>query len=99
VRWQKARASWYSASDSWGAFACTGVSFPSAPRTLGVAHLSLPCGTKVRILNPRTKRRITVRVIDRGPAAWTGRQFDLTIATRDAIGFGDVGAVLWRRIR
>ena len=77
-------------------------SYPNLTRILaqlGVAHRTLPCGTKVRILNPRTHRRITVRVIDRGPAAWTGRDFDLTWATRQRLGFGDVGRILWRTVR
>ena len=99
IAWRSAQASWYSAADSGGPFACTGVPYPSVPAQLGVAHRTLPCGTKVRILNPRTHRRITVRVIDRGPAAWTGRDFDLTWATRQRLGFGDVGRILWRTVR
>jgi hypothetical protein len=51
-------------------------------RTLGVAHRTLPCGTLVqfRYRNPGDglTRTITVPVIDRGPARWTGRNWDLT---------------------
>lgn len=51
--------------------------------TLGVAHRSLPCGTKVNILyNGRT---ITVPVIDRGP--YTSADWDLTEETAERIGF------------
>jgi rare lipoprotein A (peptidoglycan hydrolase) len=44
---------------------------------LGVAHRSLPCGTKVTFRNPANGRVITVRVVDRGPFVG-GRQWDLT---------------------
>jgi rare lipoprotein A len=54
-------------------------------RTLmGVAHKTLPCGSKVALLYKG--RRITVPVVDRGPYA-KGRAFDLTSATAEALGF------------
>ena len=34
---------------------------------LGVAHKTLPCGTRVTLRNPKNGRSITVKVIDRGP--------------------------------
>lgn len=95
--WRSARASWYSPTDSGGPFACTGQSYNDWG-ILGVAHKTLPCGTKVRLLNPRTRRRVTVRVIDRGPYAGA-REFDLTWATKKRIGFADVGRLLWRVVR
>lgn len=50
---------------------------------LGVAHRSLPCGTKVNLLyNGRT---ITVPVIDRGP--YTSADWDLTEETAQRLGF------------
>lgn len=97
ITWHAAQASWYSAADSGGPFACTGVPYPSVPAQLGVAHRTLPCGTRVRLLNPRTHRRITVRVIDRGPFV-AGRDFDLTFATKQRLRFGDVGRLLWRTV-
>ena len=97
VQWRSAHASWYSPADSGGAFACTGRIYNDWS-TLGVAHKTLPCGTKVRILNPRTRKRVTVRVIDRGPFI-PGREFDLTVATRNTLRFGDLGTVLWRIVR
>ncbi|MBK5229791.1 MAG: hypothetical protein JJE27_01330 [Thermoleophilia bacterium] len=51
-------------------------------RTLGVAHRSLPCGTKVALF--AGGRRVTVRVIDRGPFA-RGVRWDLTYATAKAL--------------
>ena len=51
--------------------------------TLGVAHRSLPCGTKVNILYEG--RTITVPVIDRGP--YSSADWDLTRETADRLRF------------
>ena len=51
--------------------------------TLGVAHRSLPCGTKVALLYQG--RTITVPVIDRGP--YSSADWDLTEETADRLGF------------
>ena len=63
-------------------------------RTLqGVAHKTLPCGTKVSLLY--RGRRLTVPVVDRGPYA-AGKYWDLTSATATALRFTHtdrVGAV------
>jgi hypothetical protein len=61
------------------------------PRTLGVAHKTLPCGTKVTLR--KGGRIVRVRVVDRGPFVG-GREFDLTSATRHRLGFGGVGTLL-----
>ena len=53
-------------------------------RLLGVAHRTLPCGTKVALLYKG--RTITVPVVDRGPFA-NGARYDLTSATGQALGF------------
>ena len=58
--------------------------------TVGVAHKSLPCGTKVTLHNKG--RTLTVKVIDRGPYVG-GRYFDLTAATKQKLGFGSTGTV------
>lgn len=55
----------------------------------GVAHKSLPCGTRVRIC---ARSCMTVRVRDRGPYVG-GREFDIMAATKQAIGFGSTGYV------
>ena len=58
--------------------------------TVGVAHKTLPCGTKVTFrLHGRS---ITVPVVDRGPYVG-GREFDLTAATKQKLGFGSTGTV------
>lgn len=61
-----------------------------SPGTRGVAHKTLPCGTKVTI--QYGKRIVTARVIDRGPYI-AGRDWDLTTAVRNELGFGGVGTV------
>ena len=52
-------------------------------RLLGVAHRTLPCGTKVALLYKG--RTITVPVVDRGPFGH-GASYDLTSATAEALG-------------
>lgn len=58
---------------------------------LGVAHKSLPCGTRLTFLHHG--RSVTVRVIDRGPYVG-GREFDLTAATKRRLGFVGHGSIL-----
>ena len=79
-----AGASWYGGG---GGLACGG-SLSSS--TLGVANKTLPCGTLVTLRYGG--RSIRVPVIDRGPYV-AGREFDLTEATKQALGFGDTGQV------
>lgn len=77
-------ASWYGPG---GTTAC-GESLGAA--TLGVANKTLPCGTKVTLrLGGRV---LTVPVIDRGPYV-SGRDYDLTYATKERLGAGDVQAM------
>jgi rare lipoprotein A (peptidoglycan hydrolase) len=82
-----AGASWYGGG---GSLACGGTLTSS---TQGVANKTLPCGTIV-FLRYRG-RKVEVPVIDRGPYV-AGREFDLTEATKRALGFGDTGEVWWR---
>jgi hypothetical protein len=79
-----AGASWYGGG---GGLACGG-SLTSA--TLGVANKTLPCGTPVTLRY--NGRSVSVPVVDRGPYV-AGREFDLTEATKQALGFGDTGQV------
>lgn len=82
-----AQASWY---DDKGATAC------GIHAAIGVAHRTLPCGTHVELCAARCA---VATVQDRGPAAWTGRDFDLNVGAKAALGFGDVGVVRWRIVR
>ncbi len=77
-------ASWYGGG---GTLACGG-SLTSG--TLGVANKTLPCGTLVTLRYG--SRSVRVPVVDRGPYV-AGREFDLTEATKQALGFGDTGEV------
>ena len=79
-----AGASWYGGG---GRLACGGA-LTSA--TLGVANKTLPCGTLVTL--HYGNRTVRVPVVDRGPYV-AGRDFDLTEATKRALGFGDTGEV------
>jgi hypothetical protein len=81
---QVAEASWYGGG---GGLACGG-ELTSA--TMGVANKTLPCGTWLTIRYG--DRSVRVQVIDRGPYV-AGREFDLTEATKRALGFEGVGAV------
>jgi len=74
-----------------GPLACGGT---LQPGTRGVAHKTLPCGTKVTLRY--RGRTVTTRVVDRGPYV-SGREFDLTEATRNDLGFGDLGTVWTNR--
>jgi hypothetical protein len=44
---------------------------------VGVAHRTLPCGTRITFKNPANGRILTVPVVDRGPYV-NGRLWDLT---------------------
>lgn len=74
-------ASWY---DDSGSTAC---GFHAG---LGVANLSLPCGTRVRFRYGSSS--VTAVVDDRGPYVG-GRQWDLNQNTAAALGFSGVGTV------
>lgn len=60
------------------------------PTLMGVAHKTLPCGTRVSFLYEG--RTITVPVIDRGPFG-AGLSWDLTTAAADELGFLAAGRV------
>jgi rare lipoprotein A len=79
-----AEASWYGGG---GSLACGGALTSS---TMGVANKTLPCGTLVTLRYG--DRTVRVPVVDRGPYV-AGREFDLTEATKDALGFDGVGQV------
>jgi rare lipoprotein A len=86
-----AGASYYGPGLYGNGVACGGT---LTPDTLGVAHKTLPCGTKVKLRYHG--RSITVPVIDRGPYV-AGRDYDLTEATKEKLGFPGVDTVLANR--
>jgi hypothetical protein len=89
--YRQALASWYGPGLYGNRMGCGGTLTPS---TIGVAHKTLPCGSKLRLRY--RGRTVTARVVDRGPYSGA-REFDLTSATRQALGFPDVGTVLSSR--
>jgi rare lipoprotein A len=80
-------ASWYGPGLLGGRTACGGT---LDSNTLGVANRTLPCGTRVTF--HYRGRTVTAKVIDRGPFVG-GREWDLTPATKQALGFGSTGTV------
>ncbi len=64
------------------------------PGTIGVANKTLPCGTKVKLRYHG--RTVTAPVIDRGPYV-AGRDYDLTTAVKEKLGFPGVGTVMASR--
>lgn len=89
--YRRASASWYGPGLYGNGLACGGSLSPS---TVGVAHRSMKCGTKLTLRHGN--RSVRVKVIDRGPFA-AGREFDLTAATKNRLGFGSTGTVLSSR--
>jgi hypothetical protein len=89
--YRQAYASWYGPGLFGGHLACGGT---LTPGTLGVANKTLPCGTKVNLRYHG--RSVRVPVVDRGPYVG-GREYDLTAATKQRLGFRGHGYVLATR--
>jgi peptidoglycan lytic transglycosylase len=89
--YRRAQVSWYGPGLYGGHLGCGGT---LTPGTLGVANKTLPCGTKVTLRH--RGRTVRVPVVDRGPYSG-GREFDLTAATKDRLGFSGVGSILVTR--
>jgi peptidoglycan lytic transglycosylase len=79
--YRPAQASWYSG----GRTACG-----KTASIAGVAHKTLPCGTRVRFRYHG--HSAVLPVIDRGPFAG-GREWDLTAAAKRKLHFGSTGTV------
>jgi rare lipoprotein A len=86
--YRRALVSWYGPGLYGGHLACGGT---LSTGTLGVAHKSLPCGTRVTLRY--RGRSVRVPVVDRGPYVGA-REFDLTSATRAKLRFAGTGTVL-----
>ncbi|HKP91827.1 MAG TPA: septal ring lytic transglycosylase RlpA family protein [Thermoleophilaceae bacterium] len=85
--YRAATASWYGPGLYGNRTACGQT---LEPDTLGVAHKSLPCGTKVRF--HYQGNTVTAPVIDRGPYV-SGREWDLTAETKSRLNFPSTGTV------
>jgi peptidoglycan lytic transglycosylase len=86
--YRDALVSWYGPGFYGGPLGCGGA--PLGYNQIGVAHKTLPCGTKLTLRYHG--RSVVARVIDRGPYVGD-REFDLTRATKDRLGFDGVGTV------
>jgi rare lipoprotein A len=89
--YRSALASWYGPGLYGNRLGCGGRLGTSQ---LGVAHKSLPCGTRVTLRHHG--RVVRVPVIDRGPYAGA-REFDLTAATARRLKFKGHGTILSTR--
>jgi rare lipoprotein A len=71
------------------------------PRTYTAASWRYPLGSAVRVTNASNGRSITVTITDRGPAFWTHRTIDLSLAAARALKFEQRGVtrVTIKRIR
>jgi rare lipoprotein A len=85
--YRSAYASWYGPGLYGGHLSCGGTLDAG---DLGVAHKTLPCGTKVTLRH--RGRVVRVRVIDRGPYVG-GREYDLTEATARRLKFRGHGSI------
>jgi len=92
-RWRlDGNVSWYGPGFYGNRTAC-GVALT---RTLiGVAHRSLPCGTRITFRNPSNGRTVTATVVDRGPYV-SGRQWDLTGGLCKKLAHCYTGPLYWR---
>jgi rare lipoprotein A len=86
------KATWYGPGLYGNHLACGG---RLRHRTLGVAHKSLPCGTKVALRY--RGRTVVVPVIDRGPYA-RGVSYDLTEATARKLGMAQTARLAAARL-
>ncbi|RCG25087.1 septal ring lytic transglycosylase RlpA family protein [Sphaerisporangium album] len=62
------------------------------PDAMTAAHKTLPMDSRVRVINPRSGKSVTVRINDRGPYIG-GRCLDLSRAAFDAIGSLSAGTM------
>jgi rare lipoprotein A len=84
-------ASWYGPGLYGNRLGCGGT---LTSGRIGVAHKTLPCGTRLTLRH--RGRTLRVRVIDRGPYVG-GREYDLTEATAGRLRFRGHGPILTTR--
>jgi rare lipoprotein A (peptidoglycan hydrolase) len=80
-------ATWYGPGLYGNKMACGG---KLTPNTFGVAHKTLPCGTKVAIAHGG--RIVIARVVDRGPFV-KGIEYDLTAKTAQSVRMGSTSKI------
>jgi hypothetical protein len=84
--------SWYGPGFYGNRTAC-GVAYTET--VVGVAHRTLPCGTRILFRNPANGRVVAARVIDRGPYV-AGRHWDLSAGLCRALAHCYTGSLSWK---
>ena len=64
---------------------------------IGVAHRTLPCGTRITFKNPANGRVVTAPVVDRGPFV-AGRDWDLTGGLCVKLDHCYTGSLYWKYV-
>jgi hypothetical protein len=90
--WRQAIASFYGPGFYGKRTAC-GLALTTS--LVGVAHRTLPCGTRITFKNPSNGRILTVPVVDRGPYI-SGRLWDLTGGACVKLDFCYTSRILWK---
>ena len=62
------------------------------PHGMTAAHMTLPCGSKVRVTNQRNGKSVVVTINDRGPYI-KGRIIDMSLASAKILGMTKAGVV------
>ena len=92
IRTWSGLASWYG-PEFQGRLTASGETYNPSAAT--AAHLTLPLGSLVRVVNPRNGRGRVVRINDRGPFV-DGREIDLSFAVARWLGIENRGVARLR---
>lgn len=63
------------------------------PHELTAAHKTLPFGTRVEVTNPANRKKVVVRINDRGPFI-SGRDLDLSVKAAESLGMKQSGTTM-----
>ena len=83
------KASWYGEGDRLNEKTSSGERFNS--RDMTCAHREWPMNSIIMIVAKDTGRRVFLRINDRGPAEWTGRDIDITERAARLLGVKEKG--------
>ncbi|MBI4273569.1 MAG: hypothetical protein HY659_02560 [Rhizobiales bacterium] len=64
------------------------------PYGMTAAHRSLPLGTRVKVTDPKSGKSVVVTINDRGPANWTARDIDLSLAAAQVLEMEERGVIM-----
>ena len=83
------KASWYGGGEYLSRRTANGERFN--PNGFTAAHRTLPFGTEVIVTNVHNGAKVRLKITDRGPAKWTGRDIDLSKSAAAKIGLIEAG--------